>query len=248
MHRILHYESVDSTNERLKAVAAQSPDGLVISADEQTLGKGRLGRKWVSDKGQGAWFSLLVKRDGIDKSNAGGLVFVCAIAAYKSLSMLTKRADIRIKWPNDIVLNGKKLAGILCESGFDGDRISWSVCGIGINLTAEHFPPELPWAASVRNETGIWLSADDVINAFLKEFDEALNLLISGGLAAVLDEISPISATIGKTVEADMPSGKITGRATGFEESGALIIETQSGPVSVNVGDVSVRGIMGYTD
>ena len=248
MHRIIHFESIDSTNEYLKTVATEAEDGLVAVADEQTMGKGRMGRQWISQKGQGAWFSLLVKRDGINKENVSGLVFVCALAAARSLSRLTGNRDILIKWPNDIVLHGKKLAGILCESGFSGEEIRFSVCGIGINLTGEHFPSELPWAGSVLSETGVCLSAGSVIHAFLEEYDAALELMLKGGVQAVLDEIKYMSATLGRTVEATLPDGKLLGKAVSFAPDGALIIKTANGLVKVNAGDVSVRGIMGYTD
>ncbi len=246
MHQILRYESTDSTNLRLKEMADEAENGLVALAAEQTLGRGRLSRSWVSRKGEGAWFSILVKDARLTNDNAAGLVFVCALAGAKSLKRLTG-ADISIKWPNDLVRNGKKLAGILCESGFEGDVLKWTVCGIGINLTTLTFPKELPWAGSVQGETGVALQADEVVDAFLEDFDSALEMLLTGGLAAVITAIRPLSATLGKRVMATSEGRSLTGEALELLPDGALLLKTEDGLMPLRVGDVSVRGIMGYT-
>ncbi len=248
MHEIVRLETVGSTNEYLKSLAKTARGGLVALAEEQTGGKGRLGRSWLSLKGQGAWFSVLVKDGRLCAENAAGLVFVCALACAKSLRRLCASNDILVKWPNDIVLHGKKLCGILCESGFDGEKLCYSICGIGINLLSEHFPGELPWATSVLAETGLKLDPLSVTEAFLAEFDILSEKLYNIGLAEILDELRPVSATLGKTVCASGPDGTVTGLASDFAPDGALLIRTREGVQRVNVGDVSVRGVMGYAD
>ncbi|MBQ9409595.1 MAG: biotin--[Clostridia bacterium] len=248
MHELIHLDTVDSTNEYLKRLSRDAQDGLTVWADEQTLGKGRLGRRWVSQRGQGAWFSVIVKDARLPPQNASGLVFVCALAAARSLAKLAASTKLSIKWPNDIVLNGKKIAGILCESGYEGDTLSWSICGIGINLTGLTFPPELPWAASIASETGVQLKCLDVIEEFLSAFDTGLETLFANGLGAVLNEIKPLSATLGKTVSADMHGESLIGKAIDFAPDGALLIEAGGTIHKINVGDVSVRGVMGYVN
>ena len=247
MHKIIHLSSVDSTNEYLKRISASAQSGLTVWADEQTMGKGRLNRHWVSEKGDGAWFSLIVKDSRLTPETATSLVFVCALAAAQSLMSLSANHDICIKWPNDLVLHGKKLVGILCESGFDGEKLSYIICGIGINLNAKHFPSELPWATSLYLETGKRLEAETVIEAFLKEFDALLEMLLTKGLNSILERIKPLSATIGRTVCAVKGEEKLVGQAVDFDERGALVIENEDGRHFIEVGDVSVRGVMGYT-
>lgn len=246
MHQILRYESTDSTNLRLKELADGADNGLVALAAEQTLGRGRLSRSWLSRKGEGAWFSILVKDARLTNENAAGLVFVCAMAGARSLKRLSG-ADVGIKWPNDLVRNGKKLAGILCESGFEGQRLKWTVCGVGINLTTLVFPGELPWAGSVLSETGVALEADVVVDAFLEEFDSALETLLTEGLAAVISAVKPLSATLGRRVMAEYEGGTVSGEAIDLLPDGALLLKTEDALVPLRVGDVSVRGLMGYT-
>lgn len=241
-HEIRRFEQIDSTNALLKKLAGEADNGLTLWADSQTAGRGRLDRKWVSAAGEGAWFSVLVKDERLSRDNAAGLVFVCALAAAGALRQLTGRTDIGIKWPNDIVLNGKKLAGILCECGLEGEKPVWCVCGVGINLTQERFDDSLPWAGSVKSETGIACAPRDVIEAFLAAFDRETERLLSQGTAPILKDIAGLSATLGKTVRA----GDITGTAAGFLPDGSLRIQTAEGETVVHAGDVSVRGLYGY--
>lgn len=246
MHRIIYYERTDSTNRRLKLLAPEAENGLTIIADEQTDGRGRLDRKWLSGPGEGAWFSVLVKDSRLSGENAAGMVFVCALAAARALRKLTGREEILVKWPNDIVMNGKKLAGILCESGFEGNRPAWIVCGIGINLCQTSFDPSIPWAGSVLSETGLRIDRNETVHAFLEEFDIAIRQYLESGPASVLKELEPLSATLGRRVRAQGEQMTVSGTAVGFAEDGSLLIDTGHGLETVRVGDVSVRGIMGY--
>ena len=233
-NNIIHLEQIDSTNAELKRRAAQgAADGTVVWADEQTAGRGRLNRSWLSEKSKGALFSLLLR------GRSEGLVFRCALAAAQVLRDLTG-ADILVKWPNDIVLHGKKLAGILCEAAIMGDDEVWMIAGIGVNLLETHFPEDLPWAGSVLSETGLKLDAYEFIVKWLTAFNEIQSMSIG----EVLNSLIPISATIGNRVRA----GEIEGMAEGFDADGSLIIRAEDGVHKIIVGDVSVRGIMGgYT-
>ena len=247
MHRKIYYKITDSTNERLKALADKAENGLVTVAGEQTAGKGRLGRKWVSEPGQGAWFSVLIKDKRLNVQNAQGVVFVCALAAAKVLNRLTERNDFRIKWPNDIVHGGKKIVGILCESGMDASELRYAIAGIGINLKAETFDETLPWAASVKSETGIDLKASVVIETFLEGFDIGMERLYNCGLGSVLNDIRPLSATLGRKVYAQTGNSCFAGIAEDFGEDGSLFIRDERNELhTVRAGDVSVRGVMGY--
>ena len=246
MHEIIRYKTIDSTNTRLKLIADEAPDGLVAIAEEQTGGRGRFDRKWESEPQDGAWFSVLVKNKKLNNENAAGLVFVCALAVCRALRRLTGSRDFLIKWPNDIVIHGKKVTGILCESGFVGAKIGWSVCGIGINLNQEAFGEALPHASSVFLETGIKIQPEEALKATLDEFDEILTEYFDKGLAPILALITPFSATLGKTVRILNGERDFIGEATGFDTDGALIVYEDGVMRRVCVGDVSVRGIMGY--
>ncbi|MBR5010109.1 MAG: biotin--[Clostridia bacterium] len=245
MRQVICLDSVDSTNSRLKQIAGTVPNGTAVIADLQTAGRGRLGRKWLSRPGDGAWFSVLVKDERLTPENAGGLVFCCALAAADVLKEISGR-EILIKWPNDLVLNGKKLCGILCESGYNGGRLDWAVCGIGINLNAESFPPDLPYAASLRMETGIVSDCRKAALDTLDRFDTYAQMLYNQGLNSLIDLISPISATLGREVRAVNGEKELTGVAERLLPDGSLLIATADGPVSVRAGEVSVRGLYGY--
>ncbi|MCR4578469.1 MAG: biotin--[acetyl-CoA-carboxylase] ligase [Clostridiales bacterium] len=245
MRRIIYYESVDSTNLKLKQLADTVPNGTAVIADCQTAGRGRLGRNWLSRPGDGACFSVLVKDNRLTSLNAEGLVFCCALAAADALRELSGK-EILIKWPNDLILNGKKLCGILCESGFDGDKLKWTVCGIGINLNAESFPPELPYATSLRLETGLTYDSRQAAMDTLARFDRYTEMLYNDGLGKLTGLIAPISATLGREVRAIYAGTEIRGTAEKLLDDGSLLIRTAQGSVSVRSGEVSVRGLYGY--
>ena len=233
--RLIHYETVTSTNAVLRELAqAGGDDLLTVYADEQTAGRGRLERKWQSEKGTSALFSVLIRRE---LAYPAGTVFSAALAAAMTLKSLTG-ADVKVKWPNDIVLSGKKLCGILCESALSGGKIDYIIVGIGINLNTLSFPDDLPNAGSVLSLTGIKLTAETVITEFCARFDGILGLSFD----KVLASLSDISATLGSEVRA----GEIQGTALRFDDDGALIIKAGDGEHRIIVGDVSVRGVNGY--
>ena len=242
---IIKYNTIDSTNKQLKSIADDAENGCVIVADRQTAGRGRFDRKWESSE-EGAWFSILVKDARLNTENASCLVFVSALAVCETIIALTGNRDVKIKWPNDIVLNGKKLAGILCESGFNNGRPVWTICGIGINLNQTDFPEELPHAASVFTQTGIKLDRDEVVNNVLLCFEKWLNLLFEKGTEFIVRSMEDYSATLGKDVKVVDSGAEITGKALRFEKDGSLAVLTYEGIFIIRVGDVSVRGIMGY--
>ncbi|MBR3928715.1 MAG: biotin--[Clostridia bacterium] len=243
---ILHYSSCDSTNTRIKQSADESNDNTVCISDHQASGRGRKDRTWLSRTGAGAWFSCLVKpaRD-ISASLASGLVFVAALSAAKTLKILTN-ADIKIKWPNDIVLNGKKLCGIMCEMRARGMNLDYAVLGIGVNLLGLNFPPDLPYASSVQKETGLSIQPIDFLHAFLEIYKEDRTLWEENGLDAILSQIKPLSATLGQRVKAISDNETFEGIAKDILKDGSLLIDSADGEKIFIAGDVSVRGIMGY--
>lgn len=246
-YTIYHYDECDSTNLRIKESADAACDNTVCISDCQTSGRGRKNRTWLSRAGAGAWFSCLVKpQEAIPAQNAGGLVFVAALSVAKTLKKLTN-ADILIKWPNDIVLNGKKLCGIMCEMRAKEMLLDFAVIGIGVNLNGFDFPEDLPYASSVQKETGISITPVSFLKAFLSEYTIDRRIWEEEGLVPILKHIKPLSATIGQRVKAISDNEIIEGIAKDITEDGSLIILAETGEKAFIAGDVSVRGIMGYT-
>lgn len=243
---ILHFEACDSTNIRIKEMAEEAPDNTVCISDLQTNGRGRKDRNWLSRPGAGAWFSCLLKPENeVPAQNASGLVFVCALSTAKALRKLTS-AEIKIKWPNDIVLNGKKISGIMCEMRAKVMNLDFAVLGVGVNLLGCDFPPDLPYASSIEKETGIRILPMDFLKAFLDEYKKDRETWEKRGLKAILDEIKPFSATLGQKVKAISDHEIIEGYAKEILYDGSLVISTPDGDRIFIAGDVSVRGIMGY--
>lgn len=242
------YELADSTNTRLKAWAEQgAPDGAVAFAREQSAGRGRFDRKWLSNPGMGAWFSLLIRPapGTMPAACAADLVFVAALAAARALNERTG-GGVLIKWPNDLVCKGRKIAGMLAEMRADGMHLAWAVVGIGVNLLGSA-PSELPWAATLEDVCGVRISPEDAAGDIAAHFDDALALYQRAGLSAILSEIRPLSATLGREIQVHGQTESFTGFARDFSDDGALIVDTHDrGPIIVHVGDVSVRGLMGY--
>ena len=248
-HAARVYELADSTNTRLKAWAEEgAPDGAVAFAREQSAGRGRFDRKWLSKPGAGAWFSILVRPapGALPALAAADLVFVAALAAAKALNERTNDA-VRIKWPNDLVCGGRKIAGMLAEMRADGMSLAWAVVGIGVNLLGAAPSPELPWAATLESACGARIQPEDAAADIVRHFDDARALYQSAGLSAILSEIRPLSATLGKEIRVQGQTEAFTGFARDFADDGALIVDTlDRGQTIVRAGDVSVRGLMGY--
>jgi len=181
---ILHFFEVDSTNARAKALALQGHAECVVVAGRQTAGRGRLDRSWDSPAGEGLWTTQLLRPRALPAENAGGAVFVAGLAMAEALSDF---AEVRVKWPNDLVLNGKKLSGMLAEAGFEGGVCSWLALGVGVNLLQASFPPELPSATSLFLETGARVTPMELLHRYLDRFAPWYKIWLRDGLSPVLD-------------------------------------------------------------
>lgn len=248
-HAARIYELADSTNTRMKAWAEEdAPDGAVAFAREQSAGRGRFDRKWLSRPDMGAWFSILVRPapNTMPATCAADLVFVAALATARALNEKASGA-VRIKWPNDLVCKSRKIAGMLAEMRITGMFLAWAVVGIGVNLLGSAPSPDLPWAATLESTCGIRMSPEDAVNRIVAHFDDARELYQKNGLSAILSEIRPLSATLGKEIQVHGQTETFVGFARDFADDGALIVDTlDRGQVFVRAGDVSVRGLMGY--
>lgn len=239
---IIHFDIIDSTNSEAKRRAKEGlRENTLFRADAQTAGRGRFDRRWESPPGAGLWMTQLFQPSGIKAMAAGGAVFLSAVALADALRGMTG-ADVLIKWPNDLVLNGKKICGMLAECGLKGEMCDWIALGTGLNLTKDALPEELIYASSIEKETGARIDTDELVEKYLAAFDALRQLWETEGLAPIIGRMLPISATVGRDVKVDGTPAK----ALAIDTDGALICEFPDGVRRVLAGDVSVRGITDY--
>lgn len=244
--KVYHYKETGSTNAQAKVEAERgAPDGSVFLAECQTAGRGRLGRCWASPAGEGIWMSLLLRPDAAPQAILP-ITLVTGLAVANALRQ--EGVDALIKWPNDIVAHGKKLCGILTEMSAEAEGIRHVVVGIGINVNTPQFPEELRGTAtSLRLQSGREHSRKALVQRILMECETAFYTLLGQGFEPMREEYRALSATLGHQVQAINRTGIVVGLARDVTDSGDLIIETPDGLVTVTSGEVSVRGIYGYT-
>ncbi|MCQ6557999.1 biotin--[acetyl-CoA-carboxylase] ligase [Paenibacillus mendelii] len=242
-------DSVDSTNNAAQQLAEDgAAEGTLVIAEQQTNGRGRMGRNWISPAGKGVWMSVIL-RPSLSLQFAPQLTLLTAVALCRALKELTT-LDIGIKWPNDLLVDGKKISGILLESTAEDERIRYIIAGIGIsvNLTEEDYPEELRGiATSLRIEQGNELDRTEVIAAFFRQFELLYTLYQQEGFSPIQTLWEALSVTLHKPVKLTTPAGVVEGTPIGLSESGALIVQKLDGS-QVNVfsavtsGPPDVRG------
>ena len=240
---IVYFEETDSTNRRARLLAQEGAvHGTLVIADTQTAGRGRRGRGWISPAEEGIFMSLLLRPD-VHPSQVAKLSLLTALATANAIARETG-LDARIKWPNDIVIAGRKVCGMLLEMTADEHTVHDVVAGVGINVHQRTFDAEIAHtAASLDLLCGRRLSRAAIVCAFLEEFERAMDLSDEAMMAAYAAR----SATIGQRVQVIGLTGTFTGVAKAVTESGSLLVEDESGALrEVLAADVSVRGIMGY--
>jgi len=239
----IYLDETDSTNACAKRMALSGVrEDTLIRAQTQTAGRGRMTRKWESPAGTGIWMTQLFSPQNLRAADAGGAVFLSAAALCSALREMTG-GDILIKWPNDIVINGKKICGMLAECGMEGMMCGWIALGTGLNLTKDALPKELIYASGLYDETGKSPSADDIIENYLAKFNDIRKIWEGEGLAPIIEMMRPMSATLGREVRVNGEHAFALDIAPG----GELIIRTDDGSTkTVVAGDVSVRGITDY--
>ena len=242
---INHYEhTLTSTNLVLKDMARQgAPHGCTCLCEMQTAGRGRMDRSWSSPEGQGVWLSVLL-RPKMQAEDAPLITFCCALAMAKAVRQCTA-LDAQIKWPNDLVLHGKKLCGILLEMGFDAQGF-WVVAGTGLNVREGAYPPELAERATSIAEWTDVPNRGAVIAAYLDALEEAVSALEERGFAGIAEEFRRECITLGSQVHVLGTDASFTGVAEDIDDTGALLVRVEGVLRRVLAGDVSVRGVMGY--
>lgn len=246
-------EEVDSTNLYAKQLAAEgAADGTVVVADRQTAGRGRLGRSFQSPGGQGIYLTALLRPD-LPPERLSPVTAMAGVAVCRAVEWLCKVSP-GLKWPNDPVLEGKKLCGILTELSLEGEtgRVQDLVLGIGINVSQrpEDFNPEVrEMATSLAQALGRPVSRPALAAEVIREVDQLYAALAAGELEPYLAEYRRRCVNLGRTVRLLGPGGGETAEALDIDGNFGLVVRTADGTVrTVRSGEVSVRGLYGYTE
>jgi BirA family biotin operon repressor/biotin-[acetyl-CoA-carboxylase] ligase len=236
------FEQVESTNTVAKEFARQgAPHGTAITAENQTKGRGRLGRQWSSPNG-GIWLSIIL-RPALHPTECPGLTLLSGLAVARAI---TRYLDLpaMIKWPNDVLIEQKKVCGILTEMSAEMDKVHYVVIGIGINANVDlnDLPKDVQTSAtSLKAQLHCNISRAELIRTILEELENILDST-GGILRNALESIRELSCTIGTIVKVDTGQARIEGMAIDITEEGALLVQTDDGDIKkVIAGDIAFR-------
>jgi len=237
------YSSVGSTNELAMKLGQQGADeGVMIMANEQTKGKGRFGRNWISPKREGIWMSLILRPEQRLKP----VTALSLVAAYSVAIALREVAGIRavIKWPNDVRVGEKKICGILSELSKDARGNQFVVLGIGMNVNQSSFSGDLEhYATSVRIETGKNVQRLPLVRKLLENLEESYSQCKKRGFSEILKRVREISSLIGERVELSLGEESVSGYVQDIDDMGRLIIRTDDGRIrEILAGEASTVG------
>lgn len=245
--RVHFFEELGSTNTQAKLEAESgAAEGTLVVADMQTAGRGRRGRSWSSPAGTNVYFTLILKPAYVpDKASMVTLVMALAVAEGIS-GTCGLRAEI--KWPNDVVVNGKKVCGILTEMSAEHGVINHVVIGVGVNVGLQEFPPEIVSASSLQAECGREVSRTELLANIMKSFEKYYeSFRQNADLSDILDPYNALLVNRDREVRVLDPKGEFQGVARGIDGRGKLLVEREDGSIAeVYAGEVSVRGIYGY--
>lgn len=232
-HKLLAYGQAGSTNDialRYARGSLSNPDGTLVVAEYQTQGRGRFGRRWFSPRSANLLFSLVVCPEPCLPRPAL-LTLAMGVSIVAAVGKITP-ARCRLKWPNDVLLNGKKLAGILTESGvWRGGKPFW-VVGVGVNVNVRTFPEEMSQTAtSLWAEIGEETSRSRLLAAILGEYEKECELLFAGNTEALLATARILTTTLGRVIALQRGETLLTGVACDLNEEGALLVRTPSGRI-----------------
>jgi BirA family biotin operon repressor/biotin-[acetyl-CoA-carboxylase] ligase len=237
------YQKIGSTNARaIELAEAGAPEGTVVVAEEQTKGRGRLGRSWHSAPRTGIWSSVVL-RPTVRPEEVTGLSLLAALAFAETVEREVG-INVQLKWPNDGLIQGKKVCGILIELSAEPDRVHYAVCGTGINVaqTPKDFPPSLrKTATSLAHAAGRPVDRLAFYRVFLHRFEMLYNRFRRHGLEPLLPAYRERSVLLGKKVAIRRGRQKISGTAVAIDETGGLVVKSRGRDVVVHAGEATLR-------
>ncbi len=218
-----HHAAVGSTNDRAAQWMGEgAPHGAVVTADAQTAGRGRRGRTWVSPPGDNVYASVALRPEAV-RSDFGAIGLAVAVGIAEGLPI-----EVELKWPNDLIVGGRKLGGILCESRWMGARPD-VVVGFGINVHQREFAEELVAIATSLALQGVVVARVDVLATVLGTLEEQLERFVRDGFASVRAAYEARCAMLGRMVVVTAPGGEVRGIAEGLADDGALLLRPDGG-------------------
>ncbi|MCK5116187.1 MAG: biotin--[acetyl-CoA-carboxylase] ligase [Candidatus Aegiribacteria sp.] len=241
---IVYMDSVDSTNNLAMTLAARgAAHGTVVTADQQTNGRGRMGRKWISPSGSNLYLSIILRPE-VSPAEASQIPVLSVIASIRALERMVPDLPIGIKWPNDIYCRGRKISGTLCEMKAEIDRVNHVVVGTGIDVNMKPSDSIRDIATSLFMETGIEHSRVRLAAFLLEEFENVYNRwLIEGNLEFIIDEWDRHSLLKDKQVDVRTVNRIVSGKVMGISQNGALKLELSDGSERlVYAGDATLHG------
>lgn len=245
---IRFYEKTGSTNIDAAQLAKDgAPHGTVVVAGEQTAGKGRRGRSWQAPAGSNLYFSMVL-RPNFSADKASMLTLVMAMSVARAVREQCS-LEAQIKWPNDIVVNKKKVCGILTEMTLEARSIEYVIVGVGINVNQQEFPEDIrETATSLTCESGREFSREELLQKVLEYFEADYEIFLkTEDMSLLMEDYNAWLVNMDSQVKVLEPSGEYTGMACGINEKGELLVKKENGQIEkVYAGEVSVRGIYGY--
>lgn len=241
---VVYLESTQSTNEEAKKIAREgAEEGTIVVAEEQITGHGRLARGFYSPFAKGIWFSLIL-RPKFFPMEASKCTLLAAVGVCRGIRRMGL-ADAGIKWPNDILVHGKKLVGILTLMSASMEKIDYIIMGIGINtgIKKNEFPEDFREGATSFLNEGINVSRKDLLAAILVELEKEYSIAQNEGFDKVLDDWRALSVTLGQEVRVIFGDDSYTGKAVDIDRDGCLLVNTGSEVKRVIAGDVSIRPV-----
>ena len=246
--RVVCYEETDSTNVRAKEAGEKGEEhGTLFVAERQEAGRGRRGRRWESPAGVSIYMTILLRPE-LAPVEAPRLTPLMAIAVAEGIRRVTG-LDCQIKWPNDVIIGGKKICGILTEMSAEIGLINYLVIGVGINVNQESFPKEIETkATSLKLELGRHVRRSELIAAVMEEFEVCYETFFkTGDLSQVREKYNRMLVNRGREVRVLEPGNEYEAYALGINDEGELIVRTKDGRErTIYAGEVSVRGVYGY--
>ncbi|MDA3798495.1 MAG: biotin--[acetyl-CoA-carboxylase] ligase [Kiritimatiellae bacterium] len=239
-------DEIDSTNKKASALAEDgTPDGTVVLAEKQTAGKGRLGRKWESPENTGIYCSVVL-RPQLALPETALITFIVAIAISEAIRECCPTLQTQIKWPNDILVNDKKIVGVLTEASAEMQHVNHVIVGFGINVNtyAEHLPPRFIFpASSLAVESKHDVDRVTLAALCLKQLDFWYNCLNNGGADKIVERWKKLSTMIGRAVVVEQINSKIEGTIEGVSKDGALLVKDKNKTHVMYSGDVKYAGV-----